>query len=97
MTKRKSEYVTKNFRGAVILKEWMIDPQTGNNANCYIGKISIIQDTEAVGFTVQKSEANWAALIQGEKSNLWILGCQIRAILADESIKANNINSFEVR
>lgn len=70
----------KGFDGAVQLKNYVMMPD-GKNYLGVVGKVSILSDSEVVGFEVKGSEtANWIARVEGSKGSVNILGCQIRLI-----------------
>lgn len=79
MNKTKKKFITEGFEGCVVLKEWIPSPG-GNTYNTVLGKITILQDVDMVGFKVSDRESNWLARVEGSFGSVNILGCQIRAI-----------------
>lgn len=84
MTPKDPQFITKGFYGTVVLKDWMayID---GQSYMGFTGRVSIIKDTELVGFEAHGNESNWVARIEGPTQSVTILGCQIRGAIAHAS------------
>lgn len=77
------EFTTQNFEGSIVLKDWM-RWRDGRSFIGFTGKISILQDTELVGFKSKGNESNWVARIAGATESVNILGCQIRGAVVHE-------------
>ena len=92
------QFQIKNFYGTVFLKEWMRS-LSGIDFLQIRGKISVVKDTELVGFEVTgKGTENWAVRVVGEKEQWTILGCQIRAVVAHEQdAPVSSHNAYLVR
>lgn len=82
MGAKRVNYITEDFDGAVICKEFMLAPfaQPADSFIVFAGKVSIIRDKDIVGFEAHGNEANWIARVDGPTCSINILGCQIRAI-----------------
>ena len=71
----------KNFHGCVVLHDWMRLPN-GRMAIGFIGRVTVMSDTEAVGFEAKgHNSANWLARVEGATSSVNVLGCQIRGVI----------------
>lgn len=79
------EFVTKDFGGSVILKEW-VRWHDGRQFIGFTGRVSILQDEELVGFRVKGTESNWVARVDGATESINILGCQVRAVHVHEGL-----------
>jgi hypothetical protein len=79
--KAKSKYITKDFLGVVHLKDWL-SHVNGHSYITVLGKCSVIEGKDMIGFEVQKTESNWLIRIEGNGDAINVLGCQIRAVTA---------------
>lgn len=75
-----TEFDRRNFSGTVITKEWT-PALDGRQFRMFTGRISILQDTEIVGFNVTDRESNWLARVEGPTQSYNLLGCQIRGVI----------------
>lgn len=83
MIKAETQVQTKDFYGAVILKELFQSPLDGRWHIGVVGRIHILKDEEMLGFRVHSSESNWCAWVVGRNgSTLTFPGCQIRGVMA---------------
>lgn len=84
----------QGFYGTVLFKEWFkwIDDKQYHGV---FGKIFVSVDKEAVGFTTRGNNANWFIEIQGKKTSMSMLGCQIRGIIK-HTIPPNIDSSYKV-
>ncbi len=79
----KAEYQRRDFYGTVVMKDWMSSLEHGEVYRMFTGKVSILADTEIVGFESKgNGNANWVARVEGPTQAYNILGCQIRAVIA---------------
>lgn len=69
------------FDGAVVVKDWLQDPISGRQVTSIRGRVEILKDTDAVGFTVKGNETNWCAKVSGPTRAVYVLGCQVRAVM----------------
>lgn len=74
-----TEFNRNGFRGVVYLQEW-IKHRDGRQYIGVAGRISILSDTELLGFKVKGTETNWCARVEGKENAMNILGCQVRAV-----------------
>lgn len=82
--------------GVVLLKDWLINPVTGENAKNIAGKIKFVLAKEDFGFQPKGNETNWGIEVSGPKQSVLILGCQIRAIYYGEKLELNKLNGWNL-
>lgn len=75
----------QNFKGAVMLKDWMGCPD-GRNYMIIAGNITVHQNKDLVGFEASNREANFVVIVHGEKNQMGIFGCQIRGVYDGEFV-----------
>jgi hypothetical protein len=74
----------KGFKGTVITHNW-IRGLDGVEYDQFYGTISVLSDTEVVGFEAKGHDtANWIARIEGETSSYNIMGCQVKCIIQSD-------------
>ncbi len=79
----KKKFITENFLGVVYLKEWFYSHKPGGKGYLAVmGYLTILKDTNAVGFEVSTKESNWCVRASSEdgSASINILGCQIRCV-----------------
>ena len=82
MVANSSNIQTKNFYGAVILRDTFQSPLDGRYYLGVIGMVSIYKDEEMIGFRVHSSDSNWGAHIVGRNgTTLTFPGCQVRGVM----------------
>lgn len=81
--KEKPNLSVQGFLGIVVLKDWLRWTDDKQFLG-YYGKIYIYQDKELIGFAVRGQDSNWLVRIEGEKTSINILGCQIRGIITSD-------------
>jgi len=75
-------FTTSDFVGYALLKDWFRCPD-GKSYIGFIGKISVHEDVDVVGFKVAgRGTENFVVRVVGEKEQFTILGCQIRLVCA---------------
>lgn len=82
--------------GVVLLKDWLVNPITGENCRNVAGKITLVEAKEDFGFNPKGNETNWGVEVSGPKQGVLILGCQIRAIYYGEELKLNKLNGWNL-
>jgi hypothetical protein len=88
----KPQYITKDFYGTVILKDWMTT-LTNRSVMRVTGFCTLVQDVEIAGFKTRGTEANWGMRVVGSSQQITILGCQIRAVIAHPSHAERSLES----
>ncbi len=74
-------YITKDFFGTVILKDWILT-MDNRQVRALTGRLTLVKDEEIAGFKVHGTESNWGMRIVGHREQWTVLGCQIRAVVA---------------
>lgn len=64
------------FYGAVSLVEFHQDLD-GQQYRCFVGAVQIVEAKAYLGFATGASEANWMAVVSGDKTTLVFPGCKI--------------------
>lgn len=67
------------FKGTVQMRDFF-EHTSGAIYRNVMGIVSIYRDLELVGFNTRGTEANWAAVVEGDTERVVILGCQIRSV-----------------
>lgn len=71
---------SSNFSGIVQLKQFAPMPD-GRQYIGLAGKVSVLQDSEVVGFEVKGGDtANWICRVDGPTGSINVLGCQIKLV-----------------
>ena len=84
MTQAKGDYLTKGFPGVVQLTgdRWQ-HPASGVWFTCLAGVVTILEDTELVGFKTRSTDSNWIARIEGPSGmSVNVLGCKVHSVTA---------------
>lgn len=76
-----TKFTTEKFQGTVVLKDWFADPLSGRTIKGMMGRVTILEAKEMIGFDPGKSEANWIARVEGPASSYNFPGCQVRCVL----------------
>lgn len=92
MGDRKSEHPF----GVVMLKEWMNNPETGQQVLNVAGPIKLVTAKEAWNLIPKGNETNWAIHVGEDNRNVLILGCQIRAIYYGKAMKTFSNNCWDL-
>ncbi len=80
MGKPAQRFDSKEFTGIVQLKQFAPMPD-GRQYIGIAGKVSVVQDTEVIGFEVKGGDtANWGCRVDGPNGSVNILGCQIKLV-----------------
>jgi hypothetical protein len=83
MPKDKALFDRREFQGSVVLKEWW----TALDGGKYLGisgTVSILTDSEIVGFEVNDRDSKWVARVEGPTESVVVLGCQVRGVHVHE-------------
>jgi hypothetical protein len=85
MKRTDPDYITKHFPGVVQFvagHRWQ-NPETGTWFSCVAGKVTILEDTNLVGFKTRSGDSNWIARIDGPSGmSINVLGCKVHSVTA---------------
>jgi hypothetical protein len=77
----KQKLNVEGFDGIVNTMDWVTMPD-GEMYKSIRGKVSILSAQDAVGFEpTGHNSANWIARIDGPKSTVTLMGCQVRSVI----------------
>lgn len=91
MTPSKPKLNVVDFAGTVVTMDWIRMPD-GRMYSGLAGRISIFSAKEAVGWEpTGHNSANWMARIQGAKTSVNLMGCQVRAVIEGDTASCGDI------
>lgn len=73
--------------GTAFMDGFTIAPD-GSSIQAFTGTITVVSAESMIGHKVNARDSNWAVLISGEKSKMYILGCKLaRVLLHDRDLR----------
>lgn len=75
-----SSLPTTPFKGTVVLHDWTETPWSAEAIKGFSGDIELIAAKDVLGTDVNSRDSNWLLRVSGEKTEVYILGCQVRLV-----------------
>jgi hypothetical protein len=73
--------IRRKFHGALLMTEFIPLPD-GGNVRGLVGEVDVLEDKEALGFSVNDRDSKWCVRVAGPTTAVTVPGCKVYLVMA---------------